>query len=120
MGDDFTVIAFCCIIGIGDTTMENADDNNAYSSNNPIYLAGSDYQTSESINLTGCWFVNFGADLPDCSIEGSRFLSLKGNFNPDTLMDVLVENIYNDLPEKGKEWLNKYKQRIVIRAFNRI
>ena len=121
MGDDFTVIAFCCIIGIGDTTMEDTDDNNTHSPNyHPIYLAGSDHQTSESINLTGCWFVNFGADLPDCSIEGSRFLSLKGNFNPDTLMDVLVENIYNDLPEKGKEWLNKYKQRIVIRAFNRI
>lgn len=87
---------------------------------NGIYLAGSEHQSSESINLTGNWFVYFGADLPDCSIEGSRILTLKGNFDPDTLINVLVENIYNDLPEKGKEWLNKHKQRIVIRAFNRI
>ena len=87
---------------------------------NGIYLAGSEYQTSNSINLSGNWFVHFGADLPDCSIEGSRILTLRGNFDPDTLIDVLVKNIYNDLPEKGKEWLDKYKQRIVIRAFNRI
>ena len=87
---------------------------------NGIYLAGSEHQTSNSINLTGNWFVNFGADLPDCSIEGSRILTLKGNFDPDTLIDVLAENIYNDIPEQGKEWLDKYKQRIVIRAFNRI
>ena len=90
------------------------------SETNGIYLAGSEYQTSNSINLSGNWFVYFGADLPDCSIEGSRILTLKGNFDPDTLIDVLVKNIYNDLPEKGKEWLDKYKQRIVIRAFNRI
>ena len=100
--------------------MENTDDNNTHSPNYPIYLAGHDWQTSESINLTGCWFVNFGADLPDSSIEGSRILSLKGNFDPDTLMDVLVENIYNDLPEEGKKVLDKHKQKIVIRAFNRI
>ena len=86
----------------------------------PIYLAGSDSQTSNSINLTGNWFVHFGTNLPDCSIEGSRILTLKGNFDPDTLMDVLVENIYNDLPEKGRELLDKHNQRIVIRAFNRI
>ena len=87
---------------------------------NGIYLAGSEYQTGDSINLTGNWFVYVGATLPDCSIEGSRILTLKGNFDPDTLMDVLVKSIYNDLPEKGKEWLDKYQQRIVIRAFNRI
>jgi len=89
-------------------------------SSHPIYLAGSDYQTSNSINLTGCWFVNFGADLPNGSIEGSRILTLKGDFDPDTLMDVLVENIYNDLPENARKLLNKHKLRIVIRAFNRI
>lgn len=86
----------------------------------PVYIAGSDCQTSNSINLTGNWFVHFGANLPDCSIEGSRILTLKGNFDPDTLMDVLVENIYNDLPEKGRELLDKHNQRIVIRTFNRI
>ncbi len=87
---------------------------------NGIYLGGLDYQTGNSINLTGNWFVNFGADLPDYSIEGSRILTLKGNFDPDTLIDVLVENIYNDLPEKGRELLDKHNQRIAIRTFNRI
>ena len=87
---------------------------------NIIHLAGSEQESSNSINLTGCWFVYFGADMPDCSIEGSRILTLKGNFDPETLMKVIVENIYNDLPENGKEWLNKYNQGIVIRAFNRI
>ena len=77
-------------------------------------------QEKKLVDLTGHWFVHFGADLPDCSIEGSRILTLNGNFDPDTLIDVLVENIYNDLPEKGKEWLDKYNQRIVIRSFNRI
>ena len=90
------------------------------SKSNGIYLAGSEYQTSNSINLTGNWFVYFGADMPDCSIEGSRILTIKGNFDPDTLIDVLVENIYNDLPEKGKEALDKHNSRIVIRSFNRI
>ena len=78
---------------------------------NGIYLGGSDYQTGNRINLTGCWFVNFGADLPNGSIEGSRFLTLKGNFDPDTLMDVLVKNIYNDLPEEGRKGLDKNRRR---------
>ena len=85
-----------------------------------IYLAGSEQQSSNSINLTGCRFVYFGADMPDCRIEGSRILTLKGNFDPETLMEVIVKNIYNDLPENGKELLNKHNQGIVIRAFNRI
>ena len=87
---------------------------------NGIYIAGSEQQYGESINLTGCWFVYFGADLPDGSIEGSRILTLKGNFDPNTLMNVLEENIYNDIPERGKEMLNKHNQRIIIRSFNRI
>ena len=98
-------------------------ENNMETTNNEtngIYLAGSEYQTSNSINLSGCWFVNFGADMQDCSIEGSRFLTLKGNFDPETLMDVLVENIYKDLPERGRELLDRHNSRIVIRAFNRI
>ena len=95
-------------------------EENNNEANDVVYIAGLDWQTSESVNLTGKWFIYFGADLPDCSIEGSRILSLKGNFNPDTLMDVLVDNIYNDLPEKGKEVLEAHKARIVIRAFNRI
>ena len=87
---------------------------------NIIHLAGSEQESSNSINLTGCWFVYFGADMPDCRIEGSRILTLKGNLDPDTLMEVIVKNIYNDLPENGKELLNKHNQGIVIRAFNRI
>lgn len=96
--------------------MEEDTDNTQF----PIYLAGSDYQTSNSINLTGCWFVHFGADLPSMKIEGSRILSLKGNFDPDDLMDIIVDAIYNDIPEKAKELLDKASQKPVIRAFNRI
>lgn len=87
---------------------------------NSIYLAGSECQTSNSVNLTGTWFVNFGANFPDGNLEGCRFLTFKGNFDPDTLMNVLMETIYKDLPEKGREMLDKHKTRIVIRAFNRI
>lgn len=98
--------------------MDNMETTN--NETNGIYLAGSEHQSSESINLTGCWFVNFGADLPDGSIEGSRILTLKGNFDPDTLMNMLEENIYDVIPERGKEMLNKHNKRIIIRAFNRI
>ena len=87
---------------------------------NGIYLAGSDYQTSNSINLTGCWFVNFGVDLATAKIEGSRILTLKGNFDPDNLMDILVNAIYSDLPDNVKELLDQANQKPVIRAFNRI
>ena len=91
-----------------------------YSKSNRIYLAGFEYQTSNSVNLTGNWFVNFGANLPDCNIEGCKFLTINGNFDPDTLMDVLVQNIYKDLPEEGRKMLDKHNKSIIIRAFNRI
>ena len=87
---------------------------------NGIYLGGSDQQTSNSINLTGCWFVNFGVNLPNYNIEGSRILTLKGNFDPDDLMDILINAIHNDLPQDIKETLEKYGCKVVIRAFNRI
>lgn len=94
--------------------METVDETNG------IYLAGSDHQTSDSICLTGCWFVNFGADLATAKLEGSRILTLKGNFDPDNLMDILVEAIYSDLPDNAKELLDNANLKPVIRAFNRI
>ena len=90
------------------------------SNTNGIYLAGSEHQTSDSMCLTGCWFVNFGVDLATAKIEGSRILTLKGNFDPDNLMGILVEAIYSDLPDKAKELLDQANQKPVIRAFNRI
>ena len=94
--------------------METTDETNG------IYLAGMEYQTTNSICLTGCWFVNFGVDLATAKIEGSRILTLKGNFDPDNLMDILVNAIYEDLPDQAKELLDKANQKPVIRAFNRI
>ena len=87
---------------------------------NGIHLAGSENQTSESICLTGCWFVNFGVDLANAKIEGSRILTINGNFDPDNLMDILVEAIYSDLPDNVKKLLDQENQKPVIRAFNRI
>ena len=83
-------------------------------------LDGTEYQTTDSINLTGCWFVNFGAELTNAKIEGSRILTLNGNFDPDKIIDVLVEAIYSDLPEQAKELLDNAGQKPVIRSFNRI
>ena len=94
--------------------METTDETNG------IYLAGMEQQTTDSICLTGCWFVNFGADLANAKIEGSRILTLKGNFDPDDLMDVLVNAIYEDLPDQAKELLDQANQKPIIRAFNRI
>ena len=94
--------------------METVDETNG------IYLAGSDHQTSNSICLTGCWFVNFGVDLATAKIEGSRILTLKGNFDPDNIMDIITDAIYEDLPDKAKELLDQANQKPIIRAFNRI
>ena len=87
---------------------------------NGIYIAGSDYQTGERINLTGCWFVNFGLDTLQGKMEGSRIITLKGNFDPDNIIDILTDAIYGDLPDNAKEFVDKSGQRIAIRAFNRI
>ena len=94
--------------------METENDTNG------IHLSGSENQTSESICLTGCWFVNFGVDLANAKIEGSRILTLNGNFDSDNLMDILVEAIYSDLPDNVKELLDQANQKPIIRAFNRI
>lgn len=94
--------------------METTDETNG------IYIAGSDYQTGEKINLTGSWFVHFGLDTLQGKIEGSRIITLKGNFNPDNLIDILTDAIYGTLPDNVKEFIDKSGQRIAIRAFNRI
>ena len=86
----------------------------------PIYLAGSDSQTGEKINLTGSWFVYFGLDTLQGKIEGCRILTLKGNFDPDNLIDILTDAIYGDLPDNAKEFIDNSGQRVVIRVFNRI
>lgn len=72
------------------------------------------------VDLTGHWFVNFGADMQDGKMEGCRILTLNGGFDPDTLIDVLVDSIQKSLPREAKDALAKSKQRIIIRAFNRI
>ena len=77
-------------------------------------------QEKNMIDLTGHWFVNFGVDMQDAKMEGCRILTLNGGFDPDTLIDVLVDSIQKSLPQEAKDALAKSKQRIIIRAFNRI
>lgn len=93
---------------------------NTETTQQPIYLAGSDYQTGEKINLTGSWFVHFGLETLKGKMEGSRILTLKGNFDPDNLIDILTDAIYGTLPDYAKEFIDNSEQRVVIRAFNRI
>ena len=77
-------------------------------------------QEKKLVDLTGHWFVNFGADMQDGKMEGCRILTLNGSFDPDTLIDVLVDSIQQSLPQEAKDVLAESKQRIIIRAFNRI
>ena len=74
----------------------------------------------EMIDLTGHWFVYFGVDLEEAKIEGSRVLTLNGEFDPDDLIDLLVHHIQDSLPQGAKDIISKSGQRIVIRSFNRI
>ena len=77
-------------------------------------------QEKKLIDLTGHWFVNFGADMQDGKMEGCRILTLNGSFDPDTFIDVLMDSIQQSLPQEAKDALAESKQRIIIRAFNRI
>lgn len=77
-------------------------------------------QEKKLVDLTGHWFVNFGVDMQDGKMEGCRILTLNGDFDPDTLVDVLVDSIQQSLPQEAKDALAESKQRIIIRAFNRI
>ena len=77
-------------------------------------------QEKNMIDLTGHWFVNFGVDMQDGKMEGCRILTLNGGFDPDTLIDVLVDSIQQSLPQEAKDALAESKQRLIIRAFNRI
>ena len=77
-------------------------------------------QEKKLVDLTGHWFVNFGADMQDGKMEGCRILTRNGGFDPDTLIDVLVDSIQKSLPQEAKDALAESKQRIIIRAFNRI
>lgn len=74
----------------------------------------------EMVDLTGHWFVYFGVDLEAAKIEGSRILTLNGEFDPDELIDLLVHHIQDSLPQEAKDIISKSSQRIVIRSFNRI
>ena len=73
------------------------------------------------VDLTGHWFVNFGADLETAKIEGSRIITLNGTFDVDHLITILVEHIQDSLPQNAKEILKQDgNNKIVIRAFNRM
>ena len=72
------------------------------------------------IDLTGHWFVSFGVEVDEAKMEGSRILTLNGNFDPDELIDILSTKVQETIPKYAKDILDKYKQKVVIRSFNRI
>ena len=74
----------------------------------------------EMVDLTGHWFVSFGAEVEEGKMEGSRILTLRGEFDPDTLIDVLTSTVQKSMPKYARELLEKHKQKIIIRSFNRI
>lgn len=84
------------------------------------YGKGESASEKKLIDLTGHWFVSFGVDSAEGKMEGCRILTLKGGFDPDNFIDVLVSKIQDTLPNYAKEFLDKCNQKIVIRSFNRI
>ena len=84
--------------------------------------SGKDYSKpiSELVDLTGHWFVSFGVEVDEAKMEGCRIITLKGRFDPDCLIDILTDKVQETLPDYARELLAKYKQKVVLRAFNRI
>ena len=74
----------------------------------------------EMVDLTGHWFVSFGVEVEEGKMEGSRILTLNGNFDPDTLLNTLTSTVQESLPKYAREFLDEHKQKIIIRSFNRI
>ena len=72
------------------------------------------------IDLTGHWFVWFGVELEDGKLEGSRVITLNGKFDPDDLLNILIDKIQETIPKYAMDFLDNHKQRVVIRTFNRI
>ena len=77
-------------------------------------------EKKDMVDLTGHWFVSFGVEVEEAKMEGSRILTLRGEFDPDTLIDVLTSTVQKSMPKYARELLDKYKQKIIIRSFNRI
>ena len=77
-------------------------------------------QEKKLVNLTGHWFVNFGGEFQTMNMEGSRILTINGEFDADRLLDMLTKQIQDSLPDSLRERLEKNNDRITIRAFNRI
>ena len=69
------------------------------------------------IDMTGSWFVHFG--YLD-KVEGSRIVTLNGEFNPDDLLDEISKAIYATLDDGIRKWLDEMGIVLVIRNLNRI
>ena len=72
------------------------------------------------VDLTGHWFVHFGGEYDTAKIEGSRILTITGEFDADHLLDSLTQHLQDSLPESVQELIKKNNDRIVIRSLNRI
>ena len=69
------------------------------------------------IDMTGRWFVHFG--YLD-KVEGSRIVTLNGEFNPDDLLDEISKAIYATLDDGIRQSLDEMGVVLVIRNLIRI
>lgn len=69
------------------------------------------------IDMTGRWFVHFG--YLD-KVEGSRIVTLNGEFDPDDLLDEITKSIYATLDEGIRQALDEMGVVMVIRNLTRI
>ena len=69
------------------------------------------------IDMTGRWFVHFG--FLD-KVEGSRVVTLNGEFNADDLLDEITKSIYATLDDGIRRALDEMGAVLVIRNLNRI
>ena len=69
------------------------------------------------IDMTGRWFVHFG--YLD-KVEGSRIVTLNGEFNPDDLLDEISKAIYATFDDGIRQSLDEMGVVLVIRNLIRI
>lgn len=67
-----------------------------------------------TMDLSGVWLVHFGGN----EIEGSRIITLTGDFNKETFLTELCNNIMSSLPQAAKDVLGN--NTIVIRSMSRL
>lgn len=63
------------------------------------------------LKLGGTWFVHFGIEGV---IEGSRIMTLKGEFNSETFVGDMADAIKESLPETAKKVIDESGHKGVV------